>query len=645
MVAPKFLSLLFSVGFLSLQVASSPAPVRNYDHIAGKRDVDTHRSRSNAAAAKRQPHRRGNPTPSSHSPAIAKAMEDAMILAPILEDDLLPPHLEKRADDLSRLDLLQEVTMMYGGHAVNEQMYLANMTLHAPDPKHPLIMMEKFATLTSSSACTVPDKELTIKFKSKEAMDVVSESWNHINGNVDDFFYLIANDRSCCPDGQRHPYRVDAVKYEPAALTAILTIEGMEWEDVAGNFELNLGRYNVPKHTKRHAHTTELTKRFFNPGELAIKLITKLGIAPRIDYLESLYIDMSMGSSERKEILSDPFHEEKYLEVNCVDCYVRGGMEIGLRCKAEKGKIKDLFVFAQPKNLTAKLAVEFKTEAPTGEPLDYSQSMLPDLAIPGLSIPKIFTFGPSIQFNAGVNVYFLGIVNATAGVEVKIPDSAFIVADIVGPKSGATGFDAVKTDTSFRVDEATAKLEAGAYVGPALAFGIKALEKFGYEAVVQVKMPYVAARGWVGYESAGICPDSEEDSTTTTGVRVHLVCDFEIWLEVGSADSNIPTPFWLPEVSRILWDYEGPAKEFCKPFPIPGLSDRPAKGLAAGPAPGKAHVVPTSLKPAAPAPVAPGSSVVPRKSSSSGKLRPNNDMILTMIKRPPPAEATPLIID
>ncbi|KAK6344466.1 hypothetical protein TWF696_008103 [Orbilia brochopaga] len=598
MVSLKILSLLLFVGLWSLQVASSPlALLSKPASIAGQLlnhglGAGTNSAPFNAAATTNKVlHGRGNDSKSqpvklaSRQGAIDQAMAKAMTLAPVLEDDLLPPHLAKRADDFSRLDLQQEVTMMYGGHAIEEQMYVANMTLQAPDSKNPLIMMEKFTTLTTSSECSLPEKKLTIKFKSKEAMEQVSKSWNRVNVDVAEFFYLIANNPSCCPDGQRHPYKVEAVKYEAETLAVVLSIQNMDWENVASNFDLNLSRYNLPKHTKRHAHTTELTKRWFNPGKLGVSLINKLGIAPDIDYVESVYMGLDLSSEEkRKQILSDPFHEEKYLDVHCIDCHISGGIEVGLRCKAEGGEIKELIVFAQPKDLKAKLEVEFKTHIPMGQPLDYTQSVLPDLALPGFSIPRIFTFGPSLELNVGAEVYFLGIVNATAGVEVKIPNSGFIVADMLGPKSGATGFDTLKTDTEFNLNEATAQMEAGVHFGPALALGVKVLEKYGYRAVVQVKMPYLVARGWVGHESEGLCPESQEDSETTTGAKVHLACDFEIWLEIGPPDDDslIPAPVFMPEVERILWNVEGPSKDFCMAYPIPGLSDGGSENSESG---------------------------------------------------------------
>ncbi|KAF3910248.1 hypothetical protein ABW21_db0204235 [Orbilia brochopaga] len=507
------------------------------------------------------------------------------------------------------------------------------MTLHAPDPKHPFIMMEKFIALTSSSECSLSEKKLTIKFKSGEAMEQVTKSWSQVNVKHD-FFYLIANNPSCCPDGQRRPYEVDGIKYEKEALTAVLSIKGHEWKDVAGNFDLNLGRYNVPKHSKRHAQTAELTKRWFHPGAIGVSLINKLGIAPDIDYMESLYMSMDLGRKNRRtELLDNPFQEEDFIEVHCVDCDVSGGIEIGLRCKAEHGKIKELYVFAQPKDLRAKLEVEFKTERPTVQPLDYKQSVLPDLALPGFSIPGIFTFGPSLQINLGLEVNFHGTVSATAGVEVNMPNEAFIVADIIGTKSGASGFDTLDTSTSFSLNEASAEVEASLQIGPALALGIKALNTFGFEAVVQFKMPYLEAQGNIGREEGGFCPHSEADSETETGGKVQLSCDFEIWLEIGAAQNPlIPLPVWLPEVERILWNIAGPSKEFCKAFPIPRLS-----GGGAGLPPAVSES-PTAPEPAL-TPTTP-------KSLGSGIKGPNGETFyLVFEQQEPPVIATPLPID
>ncbi|KAF3901394.1 hypothetical protein AA313_de0203990 [Arthrobotrys entomopaga] len=387
-------------------------------------------------------------------------------------------------------------------------------------------MMEKFDDVATHIECGLGQNKINIVFKSKDAMDHAIRAWKWVNNGKADYFYLIANHASCCPTTQRTPYKVTSLKTDPITFTAELTTESIEWKDVASNFEINLGRYNTPQYSKRQIKTSGISKRFFGLDSLAIKLINFLGIAPDIRYMSSILVDLTLGRG-RWNLLADPFHEFKYLEVNCVDCYVTGGVELGLHIKVENSTVQNLGIYAQPRGLSARMEVEYIVQHPLLKPLSFLHSLTPDIPLAGFSIPYLLTFGPSIQINAGVDLKFAGVGNFSTGLDVKVPDSAMIIADAVAGKSGVSGFSNPILDPVLRVNKLSAKAEAGAFIGPSIAFGAKVLDMFRYEGAVDFKLPYLAAELETGFQSEGICSSSESNKTVTTGVSGQLSANLE----------------------------------------------------------------------------------------------------------------------
>ncbi|KAK6542115.1 hypothetical protein TWF694_007882 [Orbilia ellipsospora] len=505
---------------------------------------------------------------------IEDAMAKAVDMVPIREETLIPPHLQKRGDIPSKFELKQNITLMYGGDVVKNQIYLANMTLYAPDPDHPLIMMENFDDLASHIECGLSQKKISVIFKSKLAMDHAIKAWKWVNSGEVDYFYLIANHASCCPTSQRTPYKITGLKMDQTALATELTVEPIEWKQVAGNFELNIGRRNVSQHSKRHFDTSILSKRFFGLDSLAIKLINFLGIAPDIKYMNSIFVDLTLGKG-RWNLLADPFHEFKYLEVNCIDCYVTGGVELGVHIKVENSTVQNLGIYAQPRGLNARMEVEYIVQHPLPKPLSFLHSLTPDIPLNGFSIPYIFTFGPSVQINAGVDLKFQGVGNFSSGLDVKVPDSAIIIADAVAGKSGVSGFSNPILNPVLRVNELSARAEAGAFIGPSIAFGAKVLDMVRYEGAIEFKLPYLAASLETGSKSEGICSRSKSNKTVTTGVSGQLSANLEVWFKLGSPTEPIPIPGWVPNIDRKLWGRRHEFAPICLPLEIPGLGLNP----------------------------------------------------------------------
>ncbi|KAK6353805.1 hypothetical protein TWF730_008231 [Orbilia blumenaviensis] len=587
MLSSTLLSILLSAGLLGSQTSANPffdleeivpaTPLRDdsFKSAIEQRSVEIP-GLDNIPAARsinEDDPLRGNTMSARQRRSVAEAMDRAMEMKPIREDDLIPHHLLKREDPLSRLDLKEDVTMIYGGAAVQQQMYLANITLHAPDPEHPLIMMEKFDGLTTGLECT-SRTQMKIRFKSKLAMDHAVAAWKWVNSEEGDYFYLIANHPTCCPSSQRAPYKVTGVEIDEKGFETTLTVSKTPWNEVAGNFDLTLGRFDIPGRAKRNFQAAALTRRFFSFDALALKLVNFLGVAPDVSTIKSIFVNLATGQ-RRLMLFRDRFHEEPYLQVNCLDCGTRGGVELGVRVKTEGGEVKNLGLFVQPKGLAAKLEIEVKAQATMANPISLTKSILPDTAIPGFSIPYLFTFGPSIQFNAGFDLELDAVASFSFGVEATLPDSAMIVLDMVAKKNGVSGLEGARVTPIFRINEFSAKGKAGAYIGPSIAFGAKVLDTFKYEGALELNMPHVGAELHAGYNQDGFCPNANttEKRSITTGVKGELAANIELWFKLGPKDPLLPVPKWVPNVQRKIWGQQHPFKEFCVPYRIPGLQN------------------------------------------------------------------------
>jgi hypothetical protein len=115
--------------------------------------------------------------------------------------------VQKRAtDEMDSLSPAQECQMAYGSPAGPNRMVLANMTMFAQE-KLPIVMMEKFAGLTSKVDCQGADGQMSLTFRSDAAYQQASKVWKYLNDAQENQFLMIANHPSCSDPGQRQPFK------------------------------------------------------------------------------------------------------------------------------------------------------------------------------------------------------------------------------------------------------------------------------------------------------------------------------------------------------------------------------------------------------------------------------------------------------
>ncbi|KAJ6258891.1 hypothetical protein Dda_5786 [Drechslerella dactyloides] len=541
MVPSTLLSIALSYGLLGLQVLATP--IVNLDQIPPLKAI-----REDDLLAGTVPLNK------LHSRSIADSMKNAIQLMPIDEDEFLPSHLRKRSDDLARLDLQDQVKLIYGGVVSDKQIYLANMTLHQPDPSHPLIMMEKFDKLLRSISCR--KGRVVLRFNDEDAMNYAIKAWDWINEKESDYFFLIANHKSCSENMQRTPYRVDKVKYDKKSFTTTLTTNDIPWETVATDFDLSISSANMPRRVRtRSVQTLDIIKRGF------------WDFIGNFNFGKSVYWDLTIGdvNGGRRKIFADPLHEFSKLEITCVGCYLAGGVEIGGFIKVEKGSVKQLYVAAKPKNLHGKLEVETFIRASLPEPgLKWDVNLF-ELGIPGLSIPGIFTLGPSLQYQVGFQLAAAGGQgNFSLGVQTTIPNEATVIGNLLDvTKSSATGFEGSTVKPILMLNEMSARANFYVYAQPVIGFGVRVLTQYGVEGAIELKLPYINADIVSGYNKDGFCPNDK--LRRVSGAKSTSGANIELWFKAAKFTGF---PSILSDFDRKLWGVRWPFYETC--FPMQG---------------------------------------------------------------------------
>ena len=114
-------------------------------------------------------------------------------------------HDKRDVVDFSKLDPAKQAQLVYGAPESDGSLFLANMTLHAPNG-NPIVMMESFESLTSAIDCDGSDGIMGLTFTSQDALEYAHKKWAYINEDKEQTFIMIANHEGCGPDEQRIPY-------------------------------------------------------------------------------------------------------------------------------------------------------------------------------------------------------------------------------------------------------------------------------------------------------------------------------------------------------------------------------------------------------------------------------------------------------
>ncbi|KAK6350520.1 hypothetical protein TWF718_003711 [Orbilia javanica] len=481
----------------------------------------------------------------------------------------LYPNLKKRADDLSRLELQDEMQLTWTYPNKDGSMTVADMKLKKPEADHPLLALESFDDLTSSIKCEDSNQKISVAFKSSEAMERAIENWDYVNQNKSDFFYLIANHVGCGPDAERHPYKVVGIDFNESALTTTFSTQATSWNETAATYNMRLGTRSVaelPKELVKRDDAGSVVKTIFNffrltPGGMILDGVAQLIAGGTFD------VDLSTGDKENEILLWRSFESDKVrVESKCVGCYTTGTIHWDTEYSMENGLLGEVVARGAPKGLGGKIKISTEIEADLEEGYEI-EKLIP---IPGASSPitisDVLSVGWTIEVGPGFELGLKAAGGFSVGFEWGIPDTATVeVHSLAVSESKSTGFEDATFTPSFSLDKLYAEGSAALYAKARLTLGLIIAGKS-----VGIRTDFKAANKAViqaGLLADDACPgQSDLESLQSGGLKIGLVDEFEITVAAGVEDTTFDKEFKL-------WSHEVPIAGHCFAAPILPPSD------------------------------------------------------------------------
>ncbi|KAF3927243.1 hypothetical protein ABW20_dc0107554 [Dactylellina cionopaga] len=501
---------------------------------------------------------------------------EAIKVPPVRVEHLFP-HLRRRDNDLSRLNLQDEVRLTWA-HSTGTEKHVFDMKIQKPDPNHPLLSLEELDDLADNITCSEPT--ISLKFKSKDTMDQALKAWDWINQADADYFYLIANHDGCGPDAERIPYKVVNVTYDATAFTAKLTTEQSSWEETATNHEMWIGSGSHAQSTptlppvenftmndtqvvrnEGAAPAINLAKRTIldDIGNKVVGVFQTVGNAAKV--VKTIFklltggdvvVDLQSSEADKNRVI---FQSPESLGgetvpirfyVNCVGCETKGTINLNAQWKVVASVFTEYVLAAKPKGVSGKFAAQTKIEADIKE-FGPDPLLVPIPGISPLTIGAV-TIGPSVFAGVGVEAKIKANGVFTAGVEWSIPDTAYLeIHSLNMGASTASGFSGVSIKPSFDIDELNANGEMTIYglarFALAATFGSKTIgARADFKAGAKVSLA-------AGALPAGACPREAGDAKAG-GVRLGTSLIFEVLLGLGVANTKADVVYKIHEAEK-----------------------------------------------------------------------------------------------
>ncbi|KAF8250476.1 hypothetical protein K440DRAFT_164112 [Wilcoxina mikolae CBS 423.85] len=570
---------------------------------------------------------------------------------------------EKWAD----LTPAEQALLVYGTPGSNGQLLLANMTLIAPSGL-PIVMMERLEGLTAAVDCSAEgDGELGVTWKDDEAYKRALKSWDWINEDKELQFLMIMNHDGCGPDNERNAYRVTNVETdEVKRITKLKAVEA-PWKDITGTYSMDFGRATLrPGAAKRLGIRgwKDFVNKVKKVGDKVKDVAKDVGDAVKgvgqdigdlfesvgdADLSNSVEFDVSGGQQGvRKNIFTDPLQPPRLI-VDCANCFIAGKFKVAGSLKVDNFKIIDLSLTVAPSGFSATAEID-ATLAQNFSPdelnslttvgtdkkfnlltLDRTTDLI-EVPVPGagLVVPKIFSMGLIASVEAGFTLGFKGKIGFTVGVTATLPDSALIklnMADL--ESSSATGFEGAKVDPVFKVNNASASIDATIFFRPKFAIKCEVTSVGEVSADIKAGLPQINANAAAEYNENGVC----EGSTEKTGLRFKV--NGVLNLVVGVTGTIVGFGGRLLE--KTLVGYELFKMERCVPFVVPALEGSVSASSSLAPSSSSISMAPSSTaNTASSSTTAASSSTTAASSSTTDTVSPTASASSSTVQSPVP---------
>jgi hypothetical protein len=276
------------------------------------------------------------------------------------------------------------------------------MTMFTRDGER-ILSVERFRPMLKSLQC---GPKMVLAFTSRENFEYAIRAWDWVNEDETRTFIMIADDPGCGPDHQRVPYLIYNADYDEENYTAYLYGAEKEWEEVAGAFDLELGKLSMP-----------------DPNAALDKRLT-----PHPSFTKT--VDLGVG----KQFNGNWFNvDTKYggMRLDCTNCGTAGKFEATVRIESRWGKPSNAKFSVKPIGVRADLGLRLVTnlrKPPRAISLSYSKTIreFPCPYFPKIVIPFVGRFDCVLKFKGGISTEGHELFDATVdwGAEAGFKDSA-----------------------------------------------------------------------------------------------------------------------------------------------------------------------------------------------------------------------------
>jgi len=187
----------------------------------------------------------------------------------------------------------------------------------------------------------------------------------------------------------------------------------------------------------------------------------------------------------------------------------------------------------------------------------------------GLVVPKIFSLGLIASVEAGFTLSFKGKLGFTVGVTASLPDSALIKLNLADlESSSATGFEGAKVEPVFKLDNASAAIDATLFFRPKFAIKCEVTSVGEVSADIKAGLPQIIANAAAEFNENGVC----EGTTEKTGLKFKVAGVLNLVVGVTGTVAG----FGGRLAEKTLASLDLFKLEKCVPFVIPALGGNDA---------------------------------------------------------------------
>ncbi|KAF3928691.1 hypothetical protein AA313_de0201823 [Arthrobotrys entomopaga] len=444
----------------------------------------------------------------------------------VSEEELLPPHMRKRADDIIRLSPQKELDMVFRSAQTTGSTSLVAKVKAQPHNDHPIVDLQHFKSLLQSHSIFKTPNIIDLKFKSKDQVEYAMKAWDWVNKRDADYFFMVL--QVPAPKNQKilRTKLHNVTKVEVNGLDTRLTAIELPWEAL-GELDISVGSVQV----KQQKHTRDLAKRFV--------------LDPTFP------IDVSYGQPGEEIVMHESTVGADILDVGsasvkCVNCYATGQVELAARFRTEFTKIKEASLSVKTKGLAAVMDVEAVLELAKAKEMRHEIISFP---IGPISVWGIFNFGPKLSFEGYTQFDAKGRAQVGAKLDATVPDSeAFL--DLANMKSSRVrGFDKTTLEWDAGVRDSGISVSGSAAIITKVGVSVDLLDA-GVQSDVELWLPKVDYSVAAGIKTGGWCPH-DADTKKKAGINGGANAGFElkfVGLEgKGALETYIPRQDWTPE--------------------------------------------------------------------------------------------------